>query len=214
LKARIAAQLGDIPGAEAGYVRTIASARAAREVNIECKALAEQAALLVEAGEYAQAQRALPLADARLRSTYPPSHWLFGILRMQDALLAEHRGDAAAAKRSADAAISLLESNSALTYQFPISLVQRAGIEQRAGLYKEAHSDAERAIAIYADTLGAELRSAGAGDAFMVAAQTSKALGNARAAREQFAQAVLHYQSSLGADHPKTQAANQLAKTL
>jgi tetratricopeptide (TPR) repeat protein len=132
---------------------------------------------------------------------------MFGMLRMQSALIAEHSGDGALAQRRADEAIDLFEKNSGQsTYQFPIALVQRAGIEQRAGNYAAARSDAERALAFYDTHFGKDVRSASIGDALVALGSAARASGDSATAKERFALAALHYESSLGMEHTKTRA--------
>jgi tetratricopeptide (TPR) repeat protein len=209
LKARIALQLGDTKGALAGYGHTIEQAKKSGDVPVESVAIGEQLPALMADGNFARAAAGLPIAERLLHTRYPSTHWMFGVLRMQSALLAEHHGDLVRAIRLADEAIALLETNTAPTYQFPIMLVQRAGIEQRAGRSDAARVDAERAIAIYDSTFGKETRSASVGDAWSVAALVFKSEGNVAAARERFALAATHYESSLGPEHGKTLGARQ-----
>jgi eukaryotic-like serine/threonine-protein kinase len=209
LKSRIALQLGDTKSALAGYAHTIKHARELGDVPVESAAIGEQLPALVAGGAFARAAASLPAAERLLRTRYPPKHWIFGVLRMQSALLAEHREDPVQARRLADEAIALFEANSTSSYQFPIMLVQRARIEQRAGRGDAARADAERAIAIYDSTFGKETRSASVGDAWSVAALVFKSEGNAAAARERFALAATHYESSLGPEHAKTLWARQ-----
>jgi serine/threonine-protein kinase len=209
LQARIALQLGDTKGALTSYEHTIERARQSSDVPVESVAIGEQLPALMANGDFARAAAGLPIAERVLHTRYPSKHWMFGVLRMQSALLAEHRGDPVGARRLADEAIALLETNTAPTYQFPIMLVQRAGIEQRAGRGDAARADAERAIAVYDSTFGKETRSASVGDAWSVAALVFKSEGNVAAARERFALAATHYESSLGPEHAKTLGARQ-----
>ena len=210
MKARIATDLGEQSAATTGYSRAIERAHASHDFTIESKGLVEQVAMFIQVGMVAQAAHALPLAEARLHDSYPPGHWLFGVLTMQKALLAEHGGDAVGAQRLANEAVALFEANAALNYQFPIGLVKRAGIEQRAGSFAAARADANRALAIYDGAFGREIRSASVGDALMAAGLAQKGLGDVAAARQCFAQATVHYQSSLGTHNVKTEAAARL----
>ena len=207
LKARVAGQLGDAQAAVLGFEHALKVARALGDVPVETVAIGEAVPMLIEGHEFARAERALPAAERVLHTRYGPDHWMFGVLRMQSALLAEHRGDSASAQRLADEAIALFDAGSAkTTYQLPITLVQRAGIEQRAGRYDAARADAERAIAIYDSHFGKDIRSASIGDALTALADALKASGNVDGARARFALAALHYESSLGPDHARTRA--------
>jgi serine/threonine protein kinase len=211
VKARIASELGDAAGAVAGYERALRKARATADVPAESIAIGEEVQALVQAGDFARAERSLSGAERLLHERFGPDHWMFGMLRMQSALIAEHHGDSALAQREADAAMELFGKGSGQgTYQFPIALVQRAGIEQRGGHYAAARSDAERALAIYDMHFGKDVRSASVGDALFALGNAARASGDAAVAKERFAQAAIHYESSLGTEHPKTRAARAL----
>jgi serine/threonine protein kinase len=212
LKARIAAQLGDNSGAVGGYGNAIQSARRQGDVPVENIALGEQVSALVKGSDYARAEQALAEAERILSTRLPHEHWIFGLLRMQSALLAEHRGDKGGAQRLADEAVALFESIPTRSYQFPIALVQRAGLEQRAGRYPAALADATRALKIYDRTFGDSVRSASVGDAWMAAGLASAATGDNQSARQRFAYAADHYESSLGPDHAKTQTARRAVR--
>jgi eukaryotic-like serine/threonine-protein kinase len=211
VKARIASELGDAAGAVAGYERALRKARATADVPAESVAIGEQVQALVQAGDFARAEGSLPVAEQLLHERFGPDHWMFGMLRMQSALVAEHNGDGALAQRQADEAIALFGRGSGQgTYQFPIALVQRAGIEQRSAHYAAARSDAERALAIYDMHFGKDVRSVSIGDALVALGSAVKASGDAATAKERFALAALHYESSLGIAHAKSRAARAL----
>ena len=212
LKARISAQMGDAPGAIRAYGSVIQVARRQGDLPVENLALGEQVPAFVQGGDYAGATRALAEAERILPTRLPHEHWIFGLLRMQAALLAEHRGDNPGAQRLADEAVALFESMHKDTYQYPIVLVQHAGLEQRAGRYGAALADADRALKVYDRTFGNSIRSASVGDAWMAAAVALEALGDSRSARQRLAYAADHYESSLGPNHVKTQNASRAAR--
>jgi tetratricopeptide (TPR) repeat protein len=211
LKARIARQLGDMAEAMAGYARALQHARELHDYPAEAAIAGEEISALRDGGAYARAQRQLPITERWLHTQYPDSHWIFGVLRMESALLAEHNGDAARARSLADEAIILFETKSPVAYQFPIALVDRAGIELRQKDYEAASADVTRALAIYDRTFGKDLRSESIGDALMMRGRIASARGDAAAAREDFSTAARHFEASVGGDNVRTKDARALA---
>jgi tetratricopeptide (TPR) repeat protein len=208
LKARIALQLREVQPAVAGFEQARRRALALGDVPAETVAIGEEVPALIEGRQFERAERALPAAERVLHTRYASDHWMFGVLRMQAALLAEQRGDSTLAQRLADEAIALFDAGSArTTYQMPITLIQRAGIEQRAGRYDAARADAERAVAFYDSHFGNGIRSASFGDALMALAGALKAGGDGAGARARMALAAIHYDSSLGPQDARTRAA-------
>jgi len=209
--ARVAAQLGDDAAAISGYENTLRKASQAGDTLVENVALGEYISVLIRVGEFARAERELQRAERLVPARLPAGHWIFGVLRMQSALLAQHRGEQARAQQLADEAVALLAASATPSYQFPVVLVQRAQLEQRATRYAAALADAERALDIYDRRFGKEMRSAHIGDAWMAAQLAQAAMGDSSAAGRACALAVTHYASSLGASHAKTRAAQQCA---
>jgi len=213
LKARIALQLGDTAAAVALYTQALKHARELHDYPAEAVAAGERISALRVAGSFADARHLLPATEQWLHTQYPPSHWTFAVLRMEAALLAEHNGDAIQARKVADEAVKLFEDNSTVAYQFPIVLLERAGIEQRQADDAAARADAARALKVYDSTFGPDLKSASIGDALMMMGRLSVARGDKTAANQYFAQAAVHFEASLGSDHAKTRAARELAKS-
>jgi len=211
LKARIALQLGDSASAIAVYTHSVRHAHELHDYPAEAAAAGERITALREGGSFASAQRLLPETEHWLHTQYPPSHWTFAVLRMEAALLAEHNGDAIGARKLADEAVKLFEDNSTVAYQFPIVLLERAGIEERQADAEAARTDAARALEIYESTFGPDLKSACIGDALMMMGQLSATRGDLTAARQYFARAASHFESSMGGDHAKTRKARELA---
>ncbi|HEX3915474.1 MAG TPA: serine/threonine-protein kinase [Steroidobacteraceae bacterium] len=213
LAARIALQLGDAGGAIAGFADALRHAQQSHDFPAEAVAAGERITALRQGGSFARVQRLLPATVSWLHTQYPPSHWTFAVLRMEAALVAEHNGDALGARKLADEAVKHFEDNSTEVYQFPIVLLERAGIEQRRSDIDAAHIDAARALKIYARTFGPDIKSACIGDALMMMGRLSAARGEAAAAREFFAKAASHFEASIGGDNPKTRMARELAQS-
>jgi eukaryotic-like serine/threonine-protein kinase len=212
LEARIALQLGDATGAITAYTRAQRYAHELHDYPAEAVAAGERITALRQGGSFASAQHLLPATERWLHTQYPPSHWTFAVLRMEAALLAEHAGDAIRARQLADEAVKLFEDHSTVTYQFPIVLLERAGIEQRIADNEAARIDATRALEIYERTFG-DVKSACIGDVLMMMGRLSAAQGDAAAARRYFARAAIHFESSMGSNHARSRMARELAES-
>jgi tetratricopeptide (TPR) repeat protein len=211
LQARIHRQLGDNSAALIGYEKSLAHARELQDTAAEGAAAPELVSTLIEAGQYARAASMLTPTEQRLHTIFPPAYWVFGSLRMESALLAEHAGDLPKAQRLADEAVAMFNENSPPAYSFPVVLVQRAEFELRHGHLDQAGSDAEHALAVYDSTFGKNIMSACIGDALMAEGKVLAARGDVAAARERFAKAALHYAGSLGPENKKTKSSQQMA---
>ena len=211
LKARISRQLGDIPGALSGYEKCLAHARELHDSPAEGAAAPELLSTLIESGQQARAAAMLAPTEQRLHAIFPPAYWVFGSLRMESALLAEHAGDVLKAQRLADEAVAMFNNNSPPAYDFPVVLVKRAELELRHGRLDQARADAQHALRVYDGTFGKDILSARIGDALMAEGKVLAAQGDAPGARARFAKAALNYADSLGQENVKTRSSQQLA---
>jgi eukaryotic-like serine/threonine-protein kinase len=211
LQARIERQLGDNSAALIGYEKSLAHARELHDNAAEGAAAPELISVLIETGQYQRAASLLAPTEQRLHTIFPPTYWVFGSLRMESALLAEHSGDEARAQRLADEAVAMFNDNSPPAYDFPVMLVKRAEFELRHGHLDLAAADAQHALAVYDATFGKNIRSAWIGDALMAEGKVLAAEGDVAAARERFAKAALHYSDSLGPENTKTKSSQQMA---
>jgi serine/threonine-protein kinase len=211
LKARISRQLGDISGALTGYEKSLTHARELHDTAAEGAAAPELLSTLIEAGQYARAASMLTPTEQRLHSIFPPTYWVFGSLRMESALLAEHAGDPLKALRLAEEAVALFHDNSPPAYDFPVVLVKRAELELRQGRLDEARADAEHALAVYDGTFGKNILSSCIGDALMAEGKVLAAQGDTAGSKARFAKAALNYADSLGAENTKAVSVRQMA---
>jgi eukaryotic-like serine/threonine-protein kinase len=211
LLARIARQLGDLPGAIAKYDECRKAAAQLHDALPGTLATVELLSTLIQAGDYARAAALTPQADKALHASFPPTHWWFGVFKMEQALLADHAGHTAEAQALADEAVTQFHENSPPTYLFPVVLVKHSEFELRHGHADEAKADAEHALAVYDRTFGRSIMSSVVGDALMADGRALAAKGDAAGSRDKFSSAALHYADSLGADHDKTKAAAKLA---
>jgi eukaryotic-like serine/threonine-protein kinase len=211
LQARIAAELRDLPTAISTYQQSIAAAHEQHDIGADTTAQSELLSTLIDAKDYASARSLLPQVERALSAKYPPTHWMFAVLKMDLALLADQAGSEAQAQGLADEALVMFHENSPPVYQFPVVLVKHSDFELRHGHTDEAKSDAEHALAIYDGTFGKDILSSCIGDALMADGRALAAKGDATTARDKFSKAALHYADALGAEHDKTKAAKRLA---
>jgi eukaryotic-like serine/threonine-protein kinase len=211
LRARISRQLGDIAGAVREYEKSLSHGRELHDTAAEGAAAPELLSTLIEAGQHARAASMLAPTEQRLHGIFPPAYWVFGSLRMESALLAEHAGDVPQAQRLADEAVAMFNDNSPPAYEFPVVLVKRAELELRHGQLDRARADARHALAVYDGTFGREILSSCIGDALMAEGKALAAQGDAAEARARFARAALNYADSLGPENIKTKLSRQMA---
>ena len=212
LKARIENQLGDSQEAVADYARAAKMGIAAGDARVEGFALGEAIGALINGGDFEHAGRALPLAEKRLHGIFENGYWMFGVLRLQAALIAEHHGETNLAQRLADEAIAILDKEETRNnYPFAIALVQKSGIERRIGHLDAARADAERAMSYYETHFG-KIYSVNFGDALVAEANIASASGDSALAKDRTALAKLHYESSVGAERAGARLTRLLAK--
>jgi serine/threonine protein kinase len=207
LQARIKRQLGDNSAALIGYQKTLAHARELHDTSAESGAAPELVSALIEDGQYARAASLLAPTEQFLHKIFPPTHFFFGVLRMESALLAEHAGDLPKAQRLAAEAVAMFNENSPPAYYFPLVLVKRAEFELRNGRLDQAASNAQHALAVYDSTFGKNILSACIGDALMAEGKVLAAQGDVAGSKARYAKAALHYADSLGPENTKTKLA-------
>jgi serine/threonine protein kinase len=211
LQARIKRQLGENSAALIGYEKTLAHAREMHDTTAETGAAPELVSTLIEDGQYTRAASMLAPTEQLLHKALPATHFFFGVMRMESALLAEHAGDLPKAQHLADEAVAMFNENSPPAYYFPLVLVKRAEFELRHGHLDQARSDAEHALSVYDSTFGKNIMSACIGDALVAEGKVLAARGDVAAARGWFANAALHYAGSLGPENTKTKLSQQMA---
>ena len=157
-------------------------------------------------GDIARAERALAELEPRLRRL-APGHINRAQFAGERALLAQARGDFAAAMAEADRAVAIADASSRRDTNLARNLVRRAEIAHAAGRPDRAVADAETALQL-------ELKGLQPGDFSNVTGACYLALGRAlqqqnrtAEARAAFASAVEHLRPSVGDDHPFTRSA-------
>ncbi len=172
----------------------------------------QQVAMLRELGRLQEARTLLDNCRAEFAKTLPKTHFMFGLLDVEQGLIEAEAGQADAGKRSLDAGVELLRSHPAAALHWPPALVKRADFSLKYGSLDDAQADAQLALNRYRESLGDDMLSFRKGDAYLV-------LGRAQLGRRQqadglisFAAAVRNFEFALGSQHPKTREALRLAQ--
>jgi serine/threonine-protein kinase len=166
-------------------------------------------------GDLDGSDAALAEADPLMRRTLPPGHIAFGALQSTQSLLAQARGDTAAALELADRAVATAEAVVAAgrggNDYLGAFLIRRSDLQLLAGHAAAASADAARGVKLLEAASEPGTLSATLGRAHLALARALGAEGRAADARAEAAVAVRQLESASGRDHPDTQRARDLA---
>jgi tetratricopeptide (TPR) repeat protein len=162
-------------------------------------------------GDLPRAASILAELEPRLTRRYPAGHYFFAVLASQQGLLAQARGDAAAARAAQDRAIAIAEATPQGPIALPTALLRRSELELASNRLEEARFDAARALDLERRAAEAGALSSRIGLAHLALGRALDAQGKFAEAQAAFAAAREHLEPSLGADHPSTQEARRLA---
>lgn len=140
-------------------------------------------------------------------SRLPAGHPARPVLESLKGLLAEARGDAAAAAAAHDSAVALSEGQDTRG----LLLLRRSAFHLAGGRLEEAQSDAAQALAVEEKAAGPGTISSRVGVAHLAVARALRAQGRTDEARAAASAAQEHLEPSVGAEHPDSRAARDLA---
>ncbi len=161
-------------------------------------------------GELDRAAVMLDEVEPRIERLLPPGHIAFAGLAMDQALLAQARGDEATAQSQADRAIAIVEASGQREGNLSSFLRGRAEIGYKGGRPDRAAADAERALELDRESVGPGILSSDLGFDYLALGRALQAQGNRSAAHDAFASAVQHLEPSLGPEHSETRSAREL----
>ncbi|HZT77320.1 MAG TPA: serine/threonine-protein kinase [Vicinamibacterales bacterium] len=191
--------------------RAYARARAAGAAVIVNQSLLVRASIERSRGDLDAAGRLLDEAAARFAHDLPPGHIGFASLAMQQALLAEARGDLSGALARVDGAVAIAEGAMANGGQgaayLEMFLTRRAAIAVELGRPAAAAADATRVLTLAGGTLADA--SLNTGRAHLTLGLALDAQGRHDAARKEFAAAAVILEQTAGPNHPETIRARQ-----
>jgi serine/threonine protein kinase/tetratricopeptide (TPR) repeat protein len=194
--------------------RAYAGARQAGDEVVINQSLSERARTYREGNDLAQAAAALSELAPRLRRMLPAGHVAFAALELENALLAEARGDLAAAKTGIDHAVAMAEASTQRADYLPRTLLRRSELELRMGLPEEASADAGRALGLARARGEPGTHSSWRGRSYLAVGRALQAEGRLAEARVALASALEDLEPSLGPDHPDSRDARQRAASL
>jgi eukaryotic-like serine/threonine-protein kinase len=168
-------------------------------------------------GDLARAGAMLSEVEPRLRKALPPHHLAFARLATEYSLQASAGGDWPTALQQADKAIAIAEASMKagqggddfLAY----ALMSRSDIYCRLGRADDAVRDSTRALDLLKKSEDPTKFSSDIGHAYYTLGRALQSQGKRDDARGAFLSAGENLQDALGADHPDTQSAWQLAKS-
>ena len=172
-----------------------------------------RARVRLRTGEVAAAAGLMAELERRIREL-PAEHPYRSVYESQMGLVAEARGDLAAALAAQDRAIAMTGTDPARSFQVGFFLLRRAGLAQAAGRHAQARDDARRALALVGREVEAGASSFWIGESRLALGRALHALGDDASAGHELAAARAHLEPTLGADHPDARAARELALAL
>jgi tetratricopeptide (TPR) repeat protein len=165
--------------------------------------------------DFVRSLNKLDEVEPRLRSALPPGHYAFAALASERSQTLELEGDTARALDLANLAIRLCEEASRHAkgcQQFmPTMLRHRASIETTTKQFALAESDARQALQLLLQQAHPEDVSQSIGHAYLTLARCLTAQGRGAEGRAMAQHAADHLEKSVGADHPDTRSARELA---
>lgn len=178
-------------------------------------ALNTRALIYIDQHDFKRAASMMAELEPIALRVLPPGHYWLGSLASTQALLASGKGDFKTAQLLADRSVDIVESASkagkAGSDFLPIALVRRATVELASGRPDRASADAERALTLLKSASSSDEYSSVIGGAYLILGRAMQAQGKRDEANAAFRSAAEHLQNTLGADHPETRSALQLA---
>jgi tetratricopeptide (TPR) repeat protein len=214
--ARAVRDLGRLDEAAAQAERAHARAQKIGEQMAVNQSLLLRASIYRMRGDLTRATDMLAELEPRLRSTIPAGNIFFASLMLEQALVAQGRGDQRTALDLANQALATAEASAKTGRQgadsVPTILVGRSDIERQLGRQDGAVADAARALGLLqAAALPGKLSST-LGHAYLTLGRALQSQGKRDEARAAFRSAVENLQDAVGPDHPDTRSARQLAE--
>jgi serine/threonine-protein kinase len=207
--ARLLCELHRLPEAASYAERAHAQALRAGSDIVANQSLLVRAAIYREQGRLSRAAEMLAEVGPRLERTLPAGHVAFAALALEQGLLAQASGDSRAALADLDKAVAIAEASPQGPSLMSTLLLGRSASRLAAGRPDDAGADAARALEQQARDPGAS--SSRLGRAFLALARARRSQGRVEEAQRAAASAFEQLLPSLGAGHPDTREARQLA---
>jgi serine/threonine protein kinase len=197
--------------AERAYVR---AARAGDE-EVIYNALYARALIYIEQHQFDRAEAMLSEAEPRMERAFAPGNFWFGALASAKAMAASGKGNFALALELADRGVSIVETakNSGRSGGdfLPIALYRRSTVELDANMPDRAAADAQRSLNLWRAGNPQGKPSSLVGRTYAILGRALQIQGKHEDAVAAFLLAAENLQTTLGADHPDTRSAEQMA---
>ncbi len=199
--------------AERGYTK----AQEAGAKVVIGQSLLLRALIYADQGELSRASAMLDQVEPLLRRGLPAGHIAFGSLASVRAIIAQARGELPVALKFSDEAVAVAEAASKSGRlggdYLPVFLARRSGVKLQLGQPGQAEADATRSLSLLQASSQAGTLSSTLGRGYLALGRALQAHGKPEEARNAFRSAAENLQDSLGADHPETRSARQLAES-
>jgi eukaryotic-like serine/threonine-protein kinase len=207
--------LGRVTEAQDYAQRALGSARRAGDEVVINQTLLRLARIARAEHDFARSLATLDEVEPRLKSALPPRHYAFAALASERSQTLELQGDLANALTLANEAVRIcdeLDRQGKPCLQYMPSLLRhRASIETRLAQLSSAESDARRALELLIKQSRPGEFSLSMGQSYLTLAHCLTAAGQVAQGREMAQHAADQLEKSVGADHPETRAARELA---
>jgi eukaryotic-like serine/threonine-protein kinase len=190
--------------------RAYAKAQETGNQVVVTQSLSVRASIYRALGDFTRAARALAEYEAQITRRVPAGHIAYGRLANEQALLAAARGELPAAIEASDRALAIARARDLRDYQAEF-LMSRAAIELQRHQAGQARTHAAAALTFERAAVAPGRVSAVLGHGYLTLGRALVAEGRLAEAQPALASAVEHLTATLGADHPDTRLAAQLA---
>ena len=213
--ARILRQLNRLDEASDYAERSYTKAQHVHNDLVINQSLLERARVYDALHQPDRASAMLAEVEPRLRHSLPPGHYAFSRLASERAVVALERGNVSEALRLVNQSATILETaikaGGEGAFALPGVLVRRSEIELEAQLPDQAAADASHALQLARPETPTGSYSSQLGSAYLALSRALAAQGKQEEARAAARSAAENLQSTVGADHPDTLSARQLA---
>ena len=195
--------------------RALESAKRAGDEVVVNQTLLRLARIYRNQNDYARSLAMLDEVEPRLQSTLPSGHYAFAALASERSQTLELEGDTNRALELANLAIRICEQaaqqGKACAQYLPNMLRRRASVETALRQFAHAESDAQQALQLLLEQSRPGEFSQSTGLAYLTLARCLVAEGRESEARVMAQNAVDQLTKSIGANHPDTRSASDLA---
>jgi serine/threonine protein kinase len=200
----------------AGYAqRSYDKAQTEHNQLVTSQSLLERARIAISQHKFSQASELLSELEPQMRKHLPPAHYAFASLAADRSKIAFGEGNLPLALQLADQSVAIgeaaLKSGGQGAFAFPGFLLNRSAIELASGSLVQAIADANRALTLQNSNTQPNSFSSTLGYAYLALARALDAQGKHGEAQAAAGLAAQNLEKCIGAGHPDTRSAVELA---